>query len=226
MNAVIAISVLSIGLSCVYAGSRQMLSLAERGYAPKLFTRVDRAGRPTYAILAVVIFMPLAYAQISDDAGTEIFDWLLALSGRTPSTILLNMSLTALSAVSTIMIWLSILVTHVRFRQIIICRLSVLAADAVNRLAWKAQGHHIDELPFRAFGGIYGSILGIVFLCLVLIAQVSTPVYILAATDVAFDKFYVALFPIGARDRTSREVALGFFKAYSQYCMHSRRFSR
>lgn len=87
MNAVIAISVLSIGLSCVYAGSRQMLSLAERGYAPKLFTRVDRAGRPTYAILAVVIFMPLAYAQISDDAGTEIFDWLLALSGRTYATI-------------------------------------------------------------------------------------------------------------------------------------------
>lgn len=29
-------------------------------------------------------------------------------------------------------------------------------------------------------------------------------------------QFYVALFPIGAGSRTSQEVALGFFKAYSK----------
>ena len=45
-------------------------------------------------------------------------------------------------------------------------------------MAWKRQGHHIDELPFRAFGGIWGSALSAVILVLVLVAQ-----------------FYVALFP-------------------------------
>ena len=81
MNAVIAISVLSIGLSCVYAGSRQLMSLAERGYAPKIFATVDRAGRPTWALAAVLAFFPIAYAQTDEAVGTEIFDWLLALSG-------------------------------------------------------------------------------------------------------------------------------------------------
>lgn len=39
-------------------------------------------------------------------------------------------------------------------------------------MAWKAQGHHVDELPFRALGGIWGSAFGATVLVLVLIAQV------------------------------------------------------
>lgn len=39
------------------------------------------------------------------------------------------------------------------------------------RAAWKCQGHHIDELPYRAIGGVWGSILGFSLVCLVLIAQ-------------------------------------------------------
>jgi yeast amino acid transporter len=38
VNATICISVLSIGLSSVYAGSRTLTALAETGYAPKIFT--------------------------------------------------------------------------------------------------------------------------------------------------------------------------------------------
>jgi amino acid transporter len=34
MNAVITISVMSIAMSCVYAGSRTLMALAEQGYAP------------------------------------------------------------------------------------------------------------------------------------------------------------------------------------------------
>ena len=62
--------------------------------------------------------------------------------------------LLALSGLSTIFTWLSINVAHIRFRQ-----------------AWKAQGHSIDELPFRTFGGIWGSVFASVILVLVLIAQ-------------------------------------------------------
>lgn len=36
----------------------------------------------------------------------------------------------------------------------------------------QAQGHSVDELPFRALGGIWGSLLGAFILIIVLIAQV------------------------------------------------------
>lgn len=33
------------------------------------------------------------------------------------------------------------------------------------------QGHSVEELPFRAMGGVYGSWFGVILLTLVLIAQ-------------------------------------------------------
>jgi yeast amino acid transporter len=64
VNATICVSVLSIGLSCVFAGSRTLLALAETGYAPKCFKRVDRAGRPTWAVIAILAFGPIAYINV------------------------------------------------------------------------------------------------------------------------------------------------------------------
>lgn len=61
MNATICISIMSIGLASVYAGSRVLLALAETGYAPKWLTYVDKAGRP----LPSVIFN-LAFGAVSD----------------------------------------------------------------------------------------------------------------------------------------------------------------
>lgn len=162
INATITVSVLSIGMSCVYAGSRTLLALAEQGYAPKVFTYVDKAGRPLWAVLFIIAFFPIAYANCAD-VGTKIFDWLLALSG-----------------LSTIFTWLSINVAHIRFR-----------------MAWKAQGHHIDELPFRALGGIWGSAFGATVLVLVLIAQ-----------------FYIAVSPIGGGGNTPGESVEAFFLSY------------
>lgn len=80
MNVVILISVLSIGNSGVYGGSRTLTALAEQGYAPKIFDYVDRAGRPLVSTIAIIICCALAYINISAD-GVEIFDWLVALSG-------------------------------------------------------------------------------------------------------------------------------------------------
>lgn len=71
--------------------------------------------------------------------------------------------LLALSGLSAFFIFGSIAVAHIRFRQ-----------------AWKLNGHSIDELPFRAAFGVWGSYVCAVmnFLCL-------------AAS------FYVALWPVG-----------------------------
>ncbi len=99
VNAVILLSVLSIGLSGVYGGSRTLTALAEQGYAPKIFRYVDRAGRPLFSTLIILAFGPLAYVSLAS-SGVVVFEWLQALSG--------------LAALFT---WGSICLAHIRFRQ-------------------------------------------------------------------------------------------------------------
>ncbi|KAH6639945.1 amino-acid permease inda1 [Truncatella angustata] len=136
MNVVILVSVLSIGVSAVYGGSRTLTALAQQGYAPKIFTYVDKSGRPLFSVSLILIFGLLAYVNLST-AGTTVFAWLQALSG--------------LAALFT---WGSICLAHIRFRT-----------------AWKHHGHTLDEIPFKAIGGVYGSWLGLILIVLVLIAQ-------------------------------------------------------
>ena len=80
MNVVIMVSVISIGMSGVYGGSRTLTALAEQGYAPKIFAYIDRTGRPIYSVAVILICGLLAYVNISA-SGPTVFDWLLALSG-------------------------------------------------------------------------------------------------------------------------------------------------
>ncbi|CDZ96589.1 amino-acid permease inda1 [Phaffia rhodozyma] len=162
INAVICVSVLSIGLSCVYAGSRTLTALAETGYAPKMFTYIDKAGRPLYSTLAVLIAAPIAYVNVGA-TGDTVFVWLLALSG-----------------LSTLFTWLAICLCHIRFRR-----------------AWKVQGHSVEELPFTAATGVWGSWFGVVLIVLVLIAQ-----------------FYIALWPVGGMADDPGTVAEDFFSVY------------
>jgi amino acid permease len=98
INFVIIISVISIGNSGVYGGSRTLTALAEQGYAPKFFSYIDKAGRPLFSTIFVIVFGLLGYLIFSASAGL-IFDWLLALSG--------------LAALFT---WGSICLSHIRFR--------------------------------------------------------------------------------------------------------------
>ncbi|CAG8982008.1 hypothetical protein HYALB_00004877 [Hymenoscyphus albidus] len=160
LNFVILISVISIGNSGVYGGSRTLCALAETGYAPKFFSYVDRAGRPLPATILILVCGLLGYVSLSSQ-GTVVFDWLLALSG--------------LAALFT---WGSICLAHIRFRR-----------------AWAYHGHTLDEIPFRAAFGVYGSWLGLILIFLVLMAQ-----------------FYTALYPIGNEGQIG--TAEDFFKSY------------
>jgi amino acid transporter len=126
LNVVILVSVVSIGMSSVYGGSRTLTALAEQGYAPKIFTYIDRAGRPLPSTILILAFGLLAYINIAA-AGSIIFNWLLALSS----------------------------LAHIRFRK-----------------AWAYRGHTLDEIPFKAHGGVYGSWLGLFIVFIVLLAQV------------------------------------------------------
>jgi amino acid transporter len=137
MNVVILISVVSIGNSGVYGGSRTLTALADEGYAPKLFSYIDKAGRPLVSTITLIVFGFLGYINL-DASGPVIFDWLLALSG--------------LAALFT---WGSICVAHIRFRA-----------------AWRLNDRSLDDIPFKAVGGVYGSYLGLSMIIMVLMAQV------------------------------------------------------
>jgi amino acid transporter len=176
MNFIILISVVSIGNSGVYGGSRTLTALAEQGYAPKFFAYIDRSGRPLFSTIAILLFGCLGYITLSA-SGPVVFDWLLALSG--------------LAALFT---WGSICLAHIRFRS-----------------AWKHQGHTLDEIPFKAVFGVYGSYAGLLLIFLVLVAQVN-PLSLPMQVKTNRTQFYTALYPLGNDGHVG--TAEDFFKAY------------
>ncbi len=86
----------------------------------------------------------------------------------------------AISGLSSIFTWGSICLAHIRFRR-----------------AWKVQGHTLDELAFKSQPGLIGSWVGLIFNCLVLIAQ-----------------FWVGFAPVGYAEMTASQQAFSFFSRY------------
>ncbi|KAI6713730.1 hypothetical protein JHW43_003757 [Diplocarpon mali] len=86
----------------------------------------------------------------------------------------------SLSGLSSIFTWGSICLAHIRFRA-----------------AWRRQGHRLDELAFTSQAGVWGSWLGFVLNCLVLVAQ-----------------FWTAIWPVGYASLSPSGVAKSFFLSY------------
>ena len=137
MNVIILVSVVSIGVSGVYGGSRTLTALAEQGYAPKIFTYIDRSGRPLFSVGIILAMGALGYMNLVA-SGVTVFGWFLQLSGM-----------------AALFTWGSICLAHIRFRR-----------------AWLYHGHTLDEIPFKAIGGVYGSYMGLTLIAIVLVAQV------------------------------------------------------
>lgn len=83
--------------------------------------------------------------------------------------------LLALSGLANFFIWGTICLSHIRFRA-----------------GWKAQGRTLDEIPYKAAFGVYGSYFGLLLNILCLIAS-----------------FYTALWPVGGSPD-----AEAFFESY------------
>jgi amino acid transporter len=154
INAVILIAVLSVGNASVYATSRSLNSLAEQGMAPKWMGYIDRAGRPLAAILITDAFGLFALIAASDSQ-VEVFNWLLALSG-----------------LSSIFTWMSINLSHIRFR-----------------FALFAQGRTTDELTYVSQSGVWGSWYALLVNFLVLIAQFWIALFPMEGQPNAYDFF-------------------------------------
>lgn len=97
-NAVITISVLSVANSCTFGSTRTMQAMAERGHAPQFLMYIDSKGRPLWCVLIQLAFGLLAYIGESSKS-SEVFNWLLALSG-----------------LAFLFVWGSICLTHIRMR--------------------------------------------------------------------------------------------------------------
>jgi amino acid transporter len=158
MNAVILISVLSVGNSSTYGATRTLQAMAEKGQAPKIFTYIDKRGRPLPTLVLILALGLISYIGTIHGQGPVIFDWLLSLSG-----------------LSSFFTWYSLL----RFSPD--CRGSICFAHIRFRQAMKVQGQNLDDIPFQAVLGVWGSYFGLGFAILCVIAQ-----------------FYIAVFPIGA----------------------------
>ncbi|EEB87681.1 hypothetical protein MPER_14895, partial [Moniliophthora perniciosa FA553] len=71
VNVTICISVLSIGLSSIYAGSRTLTALGETGYAPRIFAYVDKSSRPLASVIFFLATAPIAYINVAS-SGDEV----------------------------------------------------------------------------------------------------------------------------------------------------------
>jgi yeast amino acid transporter len=99
INAVILISVLSVGNSSTYGSTRTLHALADVRQAPKIFGYVDRWGRPLVGQISALTCGLVAYFCCLPGGATQIFDWLLQIS-----------------ALSLFFTWGSICLAHIRFR--------------------------------------------------------------------------------------------------------------
>ncbi|KAI5966572.1 uncharacterized protein KGF55_000881 [Candida pseudojiufengensis] len=83
MNAVVIITVLSVGNASIYASTRVLNAIGALEQGPKFLTFIDRKGRPMGCLIIQFLFGLLAYLICIPGNNTtiEIFDWLLSLSG-------------------------------------------------------------------------------------------------------------------------------------------------
>lgn len=123
INGLIILSVISAGNSSLYLSSRTLHSLGATGRAPKIFGWTTRKGKvPVPALIFSNLVALISLLSISAGSG-QVFAYIINLSG-----------------VSTFLVFASICLCHIRFRN-----------------AWRHQGHAVDELPFRAWLYPYGT---------------------------------------------------------------------
>lgn len=101
INAVLLLSVFSMGNAAVFATSRAMVALARRrdGGLPPVLARVSRRGVPWNALGVVFVVAQLAWIAAAPSGGV-IFEWLMSVA-----------------SMSNYLTWVSICVCHIRLRK-------------------------------------------------------------------------------------------------------------
>lgn len=126
INAVILIAVLSAGNSGMYASTRMLWYLAERGHVPSIFARVNKRGVPMPALLLTTLVAALAFLSSFFDNG-KVYFWLISAS-----------------SLSGFIAWLGIAISHYRFRKAY-----VKQGRDIKKLPYLAKGY--PYAPLTAF---------------------------------------------------------------------------
>jgi yeast amino acid transporter len=100
-----------------------------------------------------------------------LFGFLAFVNEATSAGNVLFTWLLALSGLANFFIYGSICISHIRFRQ-----------------AWKLQGHTLDELPFRAAFGVWGSWVGVFLNVICLMATFYTALFVSPPTAQVFSR--------------------------------------
>ncbi|SCW01405.1 LAFE_0D11848g1_1 [Lachancea fermentati] len=101
VNACILTSAWSSGNSFMFASSRSLLSMAQEGYAPKIFGKINRHGVPYNAVALSAAISCLAYLNVSSSSAL-VFTWF-----------------SNISTISGFIGWICIGVAYLRFRKAI-----------------------------------------------------------------------------------------------------------
>ncbi|KAH9041986.1 general amino acid permease 1 [Lactarius pseudohatsudake] len=152
VNALVLSSAFSSANGMLYSSSRLLFALGVQGQAPKFVTKVTRSGVPYVAILTGGTFSFLAFLNANNSSG-KVFNWFVNLS-----------------AVGSLLNWLMIGITYLRF-----CRHSFkmfsLSLTSFPDYGLKAQGTGQDGIDgvyyrsiFQPYAGMYVVFWSIVFI--------------------------------------------------------------
>ena len=126
VNVVLVTAVLSTANACVYTSSRTLWYLAKSHQAPKRFSRLSRKGIPIWSV-AVTAALGATFFLASFIGNGAVFNWLV------------NMI-----SLSGYISWLSIAISHLRFRR-----------------AYIAQGRSLKDLTYVSRFFPYGPLIAI-----------------------------------------------------------------
>ena len=99
INAIIITSAWSSANSFLYMFSRSLYSLAVAGNAPAMFAKCNKKGVPYMAVIAALLFSPLAYLNCAN-SGSVVFSWFVNLTNT-----------------SGFISWICCCIAYVRFRK-------------------------------------------------------------------------------------------------------------
>lgn len=130
INAVVITSVLSAGNHALFAGSRMLFTLANNGYGPKVFERLNRFKLPWLAVLATSAISFLCFGASYIGAG-QLWSWLQNIVG-----------------VSNQITWMVIGIASLRFRA------AIKAQNMEHLLPFKNWTYPVGPIAVVTLNGV------------------------------------------------------------------------
>jgi amino acid transporter len=144
-NGVILVAVFSMANASIFASSRALRAICDRGMGPRIFARTTKNGLPLNALAVVFVVSLIAFINCAP-SGRDIFEWLLASASA-----------------SQYFTWMSINIAHIRLRLAI----KKQGRDLNAVLNWKS--------PLGIYGSMFAILVSNVGLVALLVSAAVPP---------------------------------------------------